>query len=171
MRRIGLLTAIGCVLCAVLAGCDSGSPATPPATADGGSGSGDGSGDGSGGGGGSGGTGDSGGSGGGEPAPTEETGLPGVPGSPIDYDNTLFLAGPDGAKAGIERELAEKCGPDRCGVTVVIEQRGDGNCVTEISPRPVDPGGTVTVYVGPGQCEDEGPPPEETEPPTDPTTG
>ena len=160
MRRIGLLTAIGCVLCAVLAGCDSGSPATPPATADGSDG------------GGSGGTGDSGDSGGsgGEPAPTEETELPGVPGSPIDYDNTLFLAGPDGAKAGIERELADKCGPDRCGVTVVIEQRGDGNCVTEISPRPVDPGGTVTVYVGPGQCEDEGPPPEETEP-TDPTTG
>jgi hypothetical protein len=158
MRRIGLLTTIGCVLCAVLAGCDGGAPATPPATADGGGS----------GGGGAGGPGDSSGSGVGEPAPTEETDLPGVPGSPIDYDNTLFLAGPDGAKAGIERELGEKCGPDRCGVTVVIEQRGEGNCVTEISPRPVDPGGTVTVYVGPGQCEEQ---PEETEPPTDPTTG
>jgi hypothetical protein len=96
---------------------------------------------------------------------------PGVPGSPIPYDNTLFNAGPDLAKQSIERQIAEQCGPDLCGVRVDIEQRGDGDCITEISPRPVQPGGTVTIYAGGSECDNGELEPEPELPSEEPPTG
>jgi hypothetical protein len=77
-----------------------------------------------------------------------------VPGSPIKYDNTLFGAAPEVARDSIEREIGEKCGPGLCGVRVVTTPRGSEGCISEISPMPVHPGGTVTVYHGP-QCAEQ----------------
>ncbi|AIJ22258.1 hypothetical protein [Amycolatopsis methanolica] len=78
---------------------------------------------------------------------------PGVPGSPINYDSTVRAAGPTSAQGAILRELAEFCGPDRCGVRVRIV--GSGECVPDISPDPVYPGGTITITAAPCETTDE----------------
>lgn len=83
--------------------------------------------------------------------PEVEPDLPGVPGSPIDYDSTLLYAPeitPKTVKESIEIELESKCEVDRCGVKVVVE--GSGNCAVAIGPDPVFPGKTITVVAG--QC-------------------
>lgn len=96
---------------------------------------------------------------------TKRTALPGVPGSPIRYDSTLLGASPEVAKSSIEAELAAQCGPDLCGVRVVLRPRGTEGCISEISPMPVDPGGTVTVHHGPQCAEQRGETlPEDTRP-------
>ncbi|MDQ0376050.1 hypothetical protein [Amycolatopsis thermophila] len=95
---------------------------------------------------------------GGGPAPgttgrgTTKGAAPGVPGSPIDYDSTVRVAGPESAQRAIRNELARICGPGRCGVTVRIV--GSGKCVPDISPDPVRPGGTITITAGP--CDQTG---------------
>ncbi|WP_431924432.1 hypothetical protein [Amycolatopsis tucumanensis] len=78
---------------------------------------------------------------------------PGVPGSPINYDSTVRAAGPTSAQGAILRELAEFCGPDRCGVRVRIV--GSGDCATDISPDPVYPGGTITITAKPCETTEE----------------
>ncbi|OXM72945.1 MULTISPECIES: hypothetical protein [Amycolatopsis] len=78
---------------------------------------------------------------------------PGVPGSPIDYDSTVRAAGPTSAQGAILRQLAQFCGPDRCGVRVRIV--GSGDCATDISPDPVYPGGTITITAAPCEATDE----------------
>ncbi len=102
--------------------------------------------------------------------PPRSTKLPGVPGSPITYDNTLLGASPESAKESIEGEIGGKCGPDLCGVRVVTRPRGSEGCVSEISPMPVDPGGTVTVYHGPQCAEQRGELPAEQLPTEEPRT-
>jgi hypothetical protein len=72
--------------------------------------------------------------------------LPGAPGSPIDYDSTVLFPGPDSAKGTIESELEEKCGPDRCGVTVDIV--GEGPCALSARPAPVEHDGKITIQRG-----------------------
>lgn len=75
-------------------------------------------------------------------------GPPGVPGGPITYDTSrAYIGGPKGyVKSGLEQQLREeaKCGPNLCGVKVVIS--GDEDCVEKITPSPVYPGGTITVF-------------------------
>ncbi|MBN6039597.1 hypothetical protein [Amycolatopsis sp. 195334CR] len=107
---------------------------------------------------GTGGTGDTGGTGGAEV--TDEP--PDIPGGPIDYDNTRTGGGrsPAEVKEDMEGQLAdhEQCGRNRCGVKVVISGKGD--CVESVTPRPVKPGGRITVLARP--CiDDEKPPSEE----------
>ncbi|WP_229874425.1 hypothetical protein [Amycolatopsis deserti] len=84
---------------------------------------------------------------------TSKNNPPGVPGSPINYDSTVRAAGPTSAQGAILRELAEFCGPDRCGVRVRIV--GSGECVPDISPDPVYPGGTITITAAPCETTDE----------------
>jgi hypothetical protein len=135
-----------CLLCVVTAGCDSGGPSDglPPAddtAAAGAAPAEDGAGP--------------------ENAP-EVTDLPGVPGSPIEYDSTLLGNIATDVQQSIEGELAGKCGPDRCGVRVEISYRGDGICATKIAPDPVRPQETITIDAGAGPCEAPNPPPDET---------
>jgi hypothetical protein len=87
---------------------------------------------------------------------------PGVPDSPIDYDNTRtgFNISPAQARAAVEQDLRTKCGPGRCQVTVTTTGRGD--CVKSIGPRPVYPGGKVTVVAMGCTPPDESPDPDET---------
>jgi hypothetical protein len=93
---------------------------------------------------------------------TDNPGPPGVPGSPIDYDSTVRAAGPDSAQDEIESVLASKCGPNRCGVKVVI--KGQGDCVPDIFPDPVYPRQTITIVAAP--CPTEEPPTSDTTTPT-----
>ncbi|MEU3623084.1 hypothetical protein BS329_32215 [Amycolatopsis coloradensis] len=68
---------------------------------------------------------------------------PGVPGSPIIYDHTRLGAAPETAKSNIQGDIRKVCGPNLCGVKVVIVGKGD--CTASITLSPVKPGGTVTV--------------------------
>lgn len=74
-----------------------------------------------------------------------------MPGSPIRYDPSRLAQGPEEKKRTIEDQLREQCGPSRCHIEVVTKLRGSTGCISEISPNPVDRGGTVTIYHGP-QC-------------------
>ncbi|MEV1118369.1 hypothetical protein AB0I91_25170 [Actinosynnema sp. NPDC049800] len=90
------------------------------------------------------------------PAPSSTTaGKPGAPGSPIRYDPSRLAQGPEEKKRTIEAQLEEQCGPSRCHIKVVTKLRGSTGCISEISPNPVDRGGTVIIYHGP-QCPGDG---------------
>ncbi|UQS23776.1 hypothetical protein L1857_13520 [Amycolatopsis thermalba] len=84
---------------------------------------------------------------------TSKSEPPGVPGSPIDYDSTLLLAGVAGARAEILATLREECGPGLCGVKVVVSGRGE--CAASIGPDPVLPGGTITIRAKPCETTEE----------------
>ncbi|QQQ79657.1 hypothetical protein IOD16_15395 [Saccharothrix sp. 6-C] len=112
-----------------------------------------------------------------EPAPTartrEETELPGVPGSPVTYDVTIFYAfPPDEVRRKIEVQLAPQlpahCRPDLCGITFEVEPREGGDCVTSTSPLTVYPGGVITIVLG-APCPGTTPSEASSEPPADPT--
>ncbi|AXB42830.1 hypothetical protein [Amycolatopsis albispora] len=87
---------------------------------------------------------------------------PDIPGGPIDYDNTRTGGGrsPQDVQADMEGQLADQCGRNRCGVKVVIS--GSGDCVASVTPRPVRPGGRITVKAK-ACIDDEKPPSEEPE--------
>ena len=85
--------------------------------------------------------------------PPRTTDLPGVPGSPVTYDVTIFYAfPPDEVRQKIEDQLAPQlpphCRPDLCGITFRVEPQEGGDCVTSTAPLTVYPGGTITIFLG-----------------------
>lgn len=82
---------------------------------------------------------------------------PDIPGGPIDYDNTRTGGGrsPQDVQEDMRGQIADHCGRTLCGVKVVISGKGD--CVDSVTPRPVQPGGKITVHAR--KCIDDEKPP------------
>ncbi|UMP03706.1 hypothetical protein [Amycolatopsis sp. EV170708-02-1] len=109
------------------------------------------------------------------PGPTKDSPPPGVvPGSPIRYNSDLLGTDPATAKDAIEQHLERLCKSSRrCGVSVEIV--GEGKCIREIGPNPVQPGKTIKIRAK--ACETEtteessAPPKPESTPPSETTGG